>query len=564
MGQQASHAYVFEVNPSHLVGGCRRGPALSAPETSWVAPLSVRVAEVTEAFARGGLSALARVSGPWAAAFQVHQARQVLIAHDPTGIMPLYWARRADGVIAVSSHLPSLADHDGVDDHLDPQGVVMRYGQSGLDSGWCGMSATDFRGIHRVPFGHAIVVEQSGTVRQVRFWDPAKAPTRQAFRSPEHCAEALAEGLEKAVARTAAATAGIVAVEVATDSPIARILVEQTMANGASPPLVVPYDFGRPQPMTPIGLPSAAGVRAIEFDSTMPHMAWATAADYHRFPSRGRDTTVPVAAALARLGVDHLVTLNGVGAVALNGRGVAAGLLRRGHVLAAWKLSRQRAPDAASEEFKRAVRAAVPAQMLRLASDVRALGAGSGLRGDAAASSMARSDASKKPSPRRSFPLIRSLDQEQTRRYRRARSAREFALAIWMSGAHHRILEAQWAYAGVFGYSIHAPFLDVDLVELALSFPDLVWVHEGEEAWAYSRAARSWVGDDDGSQRKSETQDSLAAPDESLGERAWTENDPSIARLLGGRPNRPGPIIHPRDWPIGPTVDKRWARPSSA
>lgn len=200
----------------------------------WVAPLAVRVGEMAAVLECGGLQGLGRITGPWAVALRIDGASsarprascgrgpagqtsggvpgnsapaadEIIVAHDPTGIMPLYWDRLDDGGVAVSDHLPTLALEPGVDCTIHPDRVALRYAGGGTNPGWLGMSMTDYHHIHAVPFGHAIAVAPDGAVRQVKFRDPAEVGLPDESMTPEAAAEALRGAIDRAVARAVAA-----------------------------------------------------------------------------------------------------------------------------------------------------------------------------------------------------------------------------------------------------------------------------------------------------------------------------------------------------------------------
>ena len=63
-----------------------------------------------------------QASGPWAVALS--DGDTILAVHDPTGIMPLYWAQLSDGGVAVSDHLPTLV--------LSPRAWIRRWSPTAL------------------------------------------------------------------------------------------------------------------------------------------------------------------------------------------------------------------------------------------------------------------------------------------------------------------------------------------------------------------------------------------------------------------------------------------------
>lgn len=560
--------------------GRQTGDALgeSSPPL-WSAPLSVRVAEVAAEFDRDGLVGLSRVSGPWAAAFRVgggHRSRstrpvgeEIIVARDPTGIMPLYWARLADGGVAVSDHLPTLALEPGVDRTIDPERVALRYSGGGTNAGWLGMSITDYRHIHAVPFGHAIAVAPDGTVRQVKFWDPAVAEGPDESMSAGAAAEMLRAAIDRAVARCVSAALQDggdppprLGAEWSAQSPVALLTQQHLAASGLSLTCLLGADSSSETGREFAGVPCAAL-------APDPHMhRWTSALDYHRFPSRSRDAHVAQVVQARRFGLTDIVCGGGPTMMPIGSYEVVASLLARGH----WRRARAvalRASPAGSDRMvrfaaRRVLRDVVPEPVVgalrparNLALELRTRG----WPGDA----VATASASLVPgaSPAKS-PLATSLGREQSRRHAAARSARASAVSGWMSGAAHRSLEGQWAYLAYFGIRVHQPLLDVELVEACLRIPDSVWAHLDVPGWPYWAAVEPWLGVE--SARRRSVSQAVAAElpplvsaaararraDSSGAEvlRTWRENDPAIAAIIAPRPISTGATQDPCDWGI--------------
>ncbi len=608
-------------------------PASPIPNLIWSAPMSVREAQVATAFDRDGLYGLSSITGPWAVAL-LERVRgvggvgtdadgvldtspaEIIVAHDPTGIMPLYWARLTDGGVAVSDHLPTLVLEPGVDPSIDPDRVALRYQGAGSNSGWLGMSMTDYRHIHAVPFGHAIAIAPDGTVRQVKFWDPAEVAGPDESMTAEVAAEALRAAIERAVAR---------AMEAATEAGPAVGRDMQTPSGTADGPALATR-FG--QPADPAGTqgqltgtrigaewgttsptallaqralvaagdtsaparastaadqlacllgaddtsavaPELAAVPRAPLVTTRQMHEWTSALDYHRFPSRSRDSHVALAVEARAFGLTDIISGGHPSMLPLGSQGIVAGLLVRGRWASARALTSSESPTNGKWALKNAVRTvlrgAMPEAVVDLLRPVRnqiqQLGRAPhpGPAATPAAAEAAR------PGSQTAGPLAVSLRREQGDRYSGARSARDSLIATWMSGAHQRSWEGRWAYLGYFGIRSHEPFLDVEVVETSLRIPDSAWAHLNIPGWPYWAAVEPWIGADTAwrrsapgvvwaqaktgaGKRSSDPPGEPAA--QGLASRTWRENDPAIAAILGGRPLSTGQIVDPCEWGI--------------
>lgn len=103
-----------------------------------------------EAFARMGTAALARLRGMFALAIWDRRDRSLVLARDPYGIKPLYYA--FDGrTLRFASQVRALAASGAIGTDLEPAGVTgfLRWGS--VPEPW-----TWFRGVLAVPAGHLV------------------------------------------------------------------------------------------------------------------------------------------------------------------------------------------------------------------------------------------------------------------------------------------------------------------------------------------------------------------------------------------------------------------------
>jgi hypothetical protein len=470
---------VWRVEPSGPRGG-----GLAA----WAAPGSVRVDEVVDGWARAGWAGLARRSGPWAVAVPWASAPPeargpgapgaVVVAHDPTGIQPLWWARAADGGVLVGSHLPSLADHPDVDDALDPESVAIRWNWSA--GGWEALRRTDLRDVRAVPFGHGLVVSPDGGVHEHRFWDPAQLAAPTGDVRPEAWVERLRTTLDASFAQAAIDLAGRPAAYVGAvpgDPAPGRITAHGSRATGRSQPFVATY---------PIGTAGLAGERhalAVERASSI---------DHHRYLTRNIVRhAVDVPDAVAR-GAQVLVVSEGIGSLSREADRAEADLLAAGHPWRAWRMaSVDRAPAHARERYLSAVDVAGPA-WLRRALTASRRGLPRRFRPGPAVRGAGRTAIDGDELARR-FPMSAQLARERSAAMRSAASARQFRLALLMGGEPWRRLESLHSLAARLGIStVLAPYLDVDVVELTLTAPWQASTWRGGRHDAWDAVRRGW------------------------------------------------------------------------
>jgi asparagine synthase (glutamine-hydrolysing) len=133
-----------------------------------------------------GMFALAVWDGP---------RRRLLLARDPLGKKPLYFARRTQG-LAFSSEVASLLRGLPGKPQVD-LGAIDRY----LTLQYVPPPGTAFRDVGKLPAGHMLVVEPGGEPRLERYWRLSFAPRRFAPRTEEEATEEVRPLLEEAVRR---------------------------------------------------------------------------------------------------------------------------------------------------------------------------------------------------------------------------------------------------------------------------------------------------------------------------------------------------------------------------
>ena len=144
------------------------------------------------AYEEWGLEALARLNGMFGLAIWDGRRRRLVLARDPFGVKPLYY-RDTGSELSFASEVRSLFADPEVERAVDPTGLELFLMLRFVPSPW-----TAFRGIGKLPPGHALVVEANGA-RLVRFHRPAPQELRGA--SPAALAEELSVKICAAVDR---------------------------------------------------------------------------------------------------------------------------------------------------------------------------------------------------------------------------------------------------------------------------------------------------------------------------------------------------------------------------
>jgi asparagine synthase (glutamine-hydrolysing) len=124
---------------------------------------------IVHAYEEWGLDALKQLRGMFAFAIWDSNTRQLLAARDRFGIKPLFYANGPSGLLLgseiktiLAAGFPRRMDHVALDQYF---------------SHFCVPTPrTIFEGIHRVPPGHALIVNQSGQ-QLIQYWDLEYEPS---------------------------------------------------------------------------------------------------------------------------------------------------------------------------------------------------------------------------------------------------------------------------------------------------------------------------------------------------------------------------------------------------
>ncbi|HEX4961844.1 MAG TPA: asparagine synthase (glutamine-hydrolyzing) [Thermoanaerobaculia bacterium] len=142
-----------------------------------------------------GEKLLPRLNGQFAFAIVDRRDGRFLLARDPFGICPLYYAL-ADGFFLFASEIKAILAHPAVERRVDLTGLDQILSFPGLVS-----PRTMFQGVKSLKAGHFLSRDQNG-VRSGEYWD-LEYPVEEgatAQKPEEHYVEQLSELLERSVA----------------------------------------------------------------------------------------------------------------------------------------------------------------------------------------------------------------------------------------------------------------------------------------------------------------------------------------------------------------------------
>jgi len=124
---------------------------------------------LVHAYEEWGPGFVKRLHGMFALAIWDRPRRRLFVARDHAGIKPLYWTE-ARGAFACASEIKALFAFPGVERRPDPDAVVQH-----LTLRYAAAPRTLFAGIHKLPAGHSLVIE-NGRRTLERWWRPQYEP----------------------------------------------------------------------------------------------------------------------------------------------------------------------------------------------------------------------------------------------------------------------------------------------------------------------------------------------------------------------------------------------------
>jgi asparagine synthase (glutamine-hydrolysing) len=140
-------------------------------------------------YARDGEAMLPRLRGMYALALWDAAASRLLLARDPLGIKPLYYAV-AGGVLRFASQVKALAAGGGIPLAVDQAGVAGFLLWGSVPEPW-----TLRRAVRALPAGHLLRVEHGRVDGPIAFYRPAAEPPPEAALEATDLAAALAESV---------------------------------------------------------------------------------------------------------------------------------------------------------------------------------------------------------------------------------------------------------------------------------------------------------------------------------------------------------------------------------
>ena len=299
------------------------------------------------AYERWGRECPEHLLGDFAFAVWDARRRTLFLARDHIGTRPLLYSLSADRVV-FGSDVGAVLAVPGVSDALDEAAVATVLANPERTLG----GRTCYRAVRRLPPGHALEVAGSST-RVERWWRPEDAPTVP-IRGDHALAEAFLELYGRAVEDRMRGVRQVgVHLSGGLDSSSVAALAAGARRRAGQPPPPA-FAWQPPPGDAPNGAPGPTEHELIEAvcaaHGLKPFYCPPRAADMLDYLRRDgtRDLNVhpneePVQRAAAEQGVRVLLSgWGGDEGVSFNGRGYDTELLRKGRLIALWRLMQQR------------------------------------------------------------------------------------------------------------------------------------------------------------------------------------------------------------------------------
>ncbi|SMQ74663.1 asparagine synthase (glutamine-hydrolysing) [Altererythrobacter xiamenensis] len=130
---------------------------------------------ILAAWQRWGVNCLSRLDGMFAFAIWDTEKRTLFLARDRLGVKPLFYTRLSDGSIAFASELKGLLAHPLLRRRVDLAAV-----DDFLAWGYVPDTRSILEGVHKLPAGHFMLLEQGKRVSEPRrWWDVSFAERRK-------------------------------------------------------------------------------------------------------------------------------------------------------------------------------------------------------------------------------------------------------------------------------------------------------------------------------------------------------------------------------------------------
>jgi asparagine synthase (glutamine-hydrolysing) len=194
---------------------------------------------VLRAYERFGADVLRHVKGIFALALWNADERSGLLAHDPLGSYPFFYAENGDELL-ISTSIDALLTCDGVSGEVD-RAVLADH----LCHRWPDRERTYFEAVKRIPPCHAVVIEPSGR-RLWRYWDPAP-PGEPMDWVAEDELERFGELFDQAVNRCLGLGPAAIYLSGGFDSvSVAAVAADNCRTQGLQAPLALSVAFPHP------------------------------------------------------------------------------------------------------------------------------------------------------------------------------------------------------------------------------------------------------------------------------------------------------------------------------
>jgi len=143
-----------------------------------------------------GEALLPKLNGMWAFAILDRKRNTLFLSRDRFGKKPLYYTLAKDAFV-FASELGALRQHPSTSREMDPLSMRKYYAY-----GYLPAPRTLYRGVHKLPAGHSLILDLTGMRMDLRCWWSWQAEPEEVSASAEdRLADELLERLDAAVAR---------------------------------------------------------------------------------------------------------------------------------------------------------------------------------------------------------------------------------------------------------------------------------------------------------------------------------------------------------------------------
>lgn len=138
----------------------------------------------------------AHLNGMFAFALWDARRKRLLLARDHLGIKPLYYAELPGGGLAFASELKALLPVDGWSREIDPLGLDWFLATRYIPS-----PRTIYRGVHKLPPAHRLIIGAGEPLRIERYWDITFNPDERSDEKgwPERLQQTLKDAVRRQI-----------------------------------------------------------------------------------------------------------------------------------------------------------------------------------------------------------------------------------------------------------------------------------------------------------------------------------------------------------------------------